>query len=281
MQASLGSRFGRFLLRHWPSSALVVVFGVFFLMPYRIERMFCYYPMKQVDADPSTAGLPFEELQLRAEDGIRIHGWFVPRAGARATLLILHGNAGNIGHRVPWIEMLHRAGAGVLIIDYRGYGRSAGQPLEEGLYRDARAAYAWWREKRSPAAEKLVVVGESLGGAVATELAAREPVAGLILQSTFTNAWDMAKTILPLGLLQPLTSIRFDSVGRIARIRCPKLFIHGNRDEIIPFRLGRKLFELAPEPKEFYEVQGAGHNDLPWVAGPEYEARIARFLASL
>ena len=124
-------------------------------------------------------------------------------------------------------------------------------------------------------------MGESLGGVVAVDLAARAPVAGLILQSTFTTAWDMAKTLLPVGLLQPLAGVHFDSAGKIAGIACPKLFIHGDRDEIVPFRLGQKLYELAPPPKDFYRVRGASHNDLPWVAGPEYVTRIRAFLDAL
>jgi len=127
-------------------------------------------------------------------------------------------------------------------------------------------------------ARKLVLIGESLGGAVAADLAARVPVDGIVLQATFTTAWDMAKTVMPIGLLQPLTGARFDSASKIRRIGCPKLFIHGNRDEIVPFRLGRRLYELAAPPKEFYEVPGAGHNDLIDTAGTEYLNRLRSFL---
>ena len=269
---------GRFALRHWPSTAVLLVVGYAVMKPHLLERTFVYYPMKEIDGDPGLAGLRFEDVWLRTEDGVRLHGWFVPRDGARTTLLVLHGNAGNISHRVPWIEMLHRAGAHVLIFDYRGYGRSEGKPFEEGLYRDSRAAYAWWSAERGRSGERLALIGESLGGAVAVELAGRSQVAGLIVQSSFTNAWDVAKTILPLGLLQPFSGVRFDSAGRIGAIQCPKLFIHGDVDEIIPFRLGKRLFELAPPPKDFYAVSGARHNDLPWIGGPEYVSRISRFL---
>jgi len=274
-------KLAKFALRHWPSaiSALIVVSIV--MTPHLLERMFVYFPTRPLDADPSLAGLPFEDVWLRTEDGLRLHGWFVPREGARATLLVLHGNAGNIGHRVAWIEMLRGASAHVLIFDYRGFGRSEGKPFEEGLYRDARAAYGWWEAARGGSGEKLVLLGESIGGAVATELATRAPVAGLIVQSSFTSARDMARTMLPLGLLQPLAGVRFDSAARISNLRCPKLVIHGDRDEIIPFRLGRRLFELAAPPKDFYVVVGAGHNDLPWVGGAEYVRRIARFLEAL
>jgi len=272
---------GRFLWKHWPSTALAVFALGAIMTPHTLERRFIYYPVKDVTENPSSIGLTYRDLRLETTDHVKLHGWYVPYASSTVTLLILHGNAGNIGHRVPWIEMLHQTGAGILIIDYRGYGNSEGRPYEEGLYRDAQTAHEWWRKERNHTGEKLVLVGESLGGAVAVDLAARVPVAGLIVQSTFTNAWDVANTILPLGLLQPLAGVHFDSAAKIAGIRCPKLFIHGSRDEIVPYRLGKKLYELSPPPKEFYEVQGAGHNDLPWVAGPQYVTRVRNFLHSL
>ncbi|PYU94775.1 MAG: hypothetical protein DMG08_06735 [Acidobacteria bacterium] len=272
---------GRFLWKHWPSTALAVFALGVIMTPHALERRFVYYPDKNVAATPSSVGLTYRDLSLETTDHVKLHGWYVPHPSSTVTLLIFHGNAGNMGDRVPWMEMLHETGAGILIIDYRGYGNSEGDPHEAGLYRDAQTAHEWWRKERGHAGEKLVLVGESIGGAVAVDLAARVPVAGLIVQSTFTNAWDVAKTILPLGLLQPLAGVHFDSAAKIAGIRCPKLFIHGSRDEIVPCRLGRKLYELSPPPKEFYEVQGAGHNDLPWVAGPQYVVRIRNFLHSL
>jgi fermentation-respiration switch protein FrsA (DUF1100 family) len=250
-------------------------------MPHALERFFVYYPIKEVEGDPSRIGLDFEDLSLITDDGVRIHGWFVPCPGSRHTLLVLHGNAGNIGHRLPLVEILHELGAHVLIIDYRGYGRSQGNPFEEGLYRDARAAAAFWVRRFPEPGQRLVLMGKSLGGPVAVDLATHFPVSGLILQSTFTSAWDMAKTLLPIGLLQPLSGVHLDAAAKIGSIRCPKLFIHGSRDEIVPFRLGKKLFDLAPEPKQFLEVPGAGHNDLIWVAGAGYSRAIRDFLAGL
>jgi fermentation-respiration switch protein FrsA (DUF1100 family) len=214
-------------------------------------------------------------------DKVKLHGWFIPNEGARRTILILHGNGGNIEHRLSWISWLHNLGVHVFIFDYRGYGKSEGKPFEAGLYRDAQAAYDWWLRERQPKGEKLILLGESLGGAVAVNLAARVDPAGLILQSTFTSAWDMAKTMLPIGLLQPLINVHYDSAGAIGRIRCPKLFIHGTRDDIVPFRLGRKLYNLAPPPKSFYEVPDANHNDLVNVAGEEYFHRLRAFIASI
>lgn len=269
------------LRNHCLLTALFVLLVLFTMSSRALERMLIYFPTKTVAGNPAQAGLQFQELSLRTEDGIKLSAWFIPHPKARLTLLLFHGNAGNIGHRIPWIELLRPLEANVLIFDYRGYGDSEGSPYEQGLYRDAQAAYDWWYKERAPAEEGLVLVGESLGGAVAVHLAAKAPVAGLVVQSTFTSAWDMAKTLMPLGLLQPLARVHFDSAAKIGGVRCPKLFIHGSRDEIVPLRLGRKLFDLAPAPKQFYEVAEAGHNDLLWVAGQSYTERLRLFLAEL
>ena len=272
---------GRFARRHWV--ILVFLCGVLLLVMTSnvLERMFVYFPSKALEGDPSLLGLEYQDLKIVAEDGVRLHGWFIPQPGAQPTLLILHGNAGNISHRLGWIRLLRELNVHVMIIDYRGYGRSEGKPSEKGLYLDARAAYEWWKRERAAGGSKLVLIGESLGGVVAVDLAARVPVDGIVLQSTFTTAWDMAKTIMPIGLLQPLTGVRFDSATKIQGIGCPKLFIHGNRDEIVPFRLGRRLYDLAAPPKEFFAVPGAGHNDLIGTAGTEYLNRLRSFLEKI
>lgn len=272
---------GRFILRHWLIPSFLIALVLLAMTTDVLERYFIYFPAKELAENPSMLGLQYEDIYFVAEDGVRLHGWFLPQPGAPYTFLILHGNGGNISHRLGWIRLLRALGAHILIFDYRGYGRSEGRPGEQGLYRDALAAYQWWSKERSADKSRLILLGESLGGAVAVELAGRIQVDGLVLQSTFTNAWDMAKTIMPVGLLQPLTGVRFDSSSIIPTIRCPKLFIHGNRDEIVPFRLGRRLFDLAQPPKEFYEVPDAGHNDLIDIAGTEYMDRMRAFLASI
>lgn len=272
---------GRFARNHWPLTGLLVLAIATAMTPHLLERFFIYYPSKELAGNPSHLGLSYQELSLITEDRVQLHGWFVPCAGAGRTLLIFHGNAGNISHRLEWIQLLHELNCHILIIDYRGYGKSQGSPFEDGLYRDARAAHEWWIRERSGTGEQLVVMGESLGGCVAVNLAVGIKPAGLILQSTFTSARDMAKTIMPLGLLQPLTGTHFDSASKIDKLQCPKLLIHGERDEIVPLRLGRRLYELASPPKMFYEVPGAGHNDLVWIAGPEYSRRLRAFLSQL
>lgn len=252
----------------------------FLMSPPRLERLLVYHPTSLLTSDPGDVGLRYQDIQLITDDGVKLHGWFVPREGARATALAFHGNGGNIGHRVEWIRLLHDAGVAVLIIDYRGYGRSEGAPFEEGLYRDARAAYRWWERERKPLGDKLIIAGESLGGAVAVHLASEVSPVALVLQSAFTSIDEMAKTMFPIGLLRPLMKVQFNSAGLIARISCPKLIIHGTRDGIVPFRMGRLLFDLSSEPKEFYAVPDAGHNDLLEIADREYGRRLTAFLVA-
>jgi uncharacterized protein len=272
---------GKLALRYGIPIIIAAAIIGFVMTPHWLEHLFIYYPTKQLEETPRDCGLAYQDLAIVTEDRVKLHGWFVPCDEARSTLLIFHGNGGNIGHRVQWIEMLHRLNVNVMTIDYRGYGKSEGDPFEDGLYRDARAAYQWWVEERKPRGERLIVVGESLGGAIAVNLAARVSPAGLIVQSTFTSARDMAKSMFPLGLLFPLIRVRFDSEKEIAQIHCPKLVIHGTSDEVVPFRLGKKLYEAAPPPKSFYVVPEAGHNDLLWAAGAEYSRRLQSFLSEI
>ena len=272
---------GRHIGRHWILAGFVIFAVGFAMAPHALERLFVYYPSRQLSADPGSVGLGFQDIAVVAEDNVKLHGWFVPTEGANRTMIIFHGNGGNIGDRMSWVRLLHDLGVHVFIFDYRGYGKSEGKPFEEGLYRDARAVYHWWARERQPRGEKLIIVGESLGGAVAVHLAARVPAAALILQSTFTSARDMAKTMFPIGLLLPLTGVRFNSETEVAAIACPKLIIHGTRDEIVPFRLGQRLYDVAPHPKSFYPVPEAGHNDLVWIAGTDYSRQLTAFLSPI
>jgi fermentation-respiration switch protein FrsA (DUF1100 family) len=277
----LWKRAGKFILRRWLLIAMLAFVIGMIMIPYKLERFFVYFPTRQLQHDPKAVGLDFRDIELITEDDIKLHGWFVPCEVSATTVLILHGNGGNIGDRISWVKLLHDLGVNIFIIDYRGYGQSEGKPFEEGLYRDARAAYNWWVAERKARGERLILFGESLGGAVAVNLAERVAPSGLILQSTFTSARDMAKSMFPIGLLQPMLNVHFDSAGAITRIRCPKLFIHGDRDEIVPFRLGQNLFRLAPAPKFFYTVPGAGHNDLLVLAGAEYTRQLKVFLSRI
>jgi uncharacterized protein len=272
---------GRFLRRHWFLEVFLVFVIGFIMFPHNLERMFVYYPVRQITEDPGHIGLSYQNLSIVSEDGVRLHGWFIPCEGANRTLLFFHGNAGNIGDRLFYIETFHKLKVHVFIIDYRGYGKSEGKPFEKGLYRDAWAAYNWWAHERQPGGEKLILFGESLGGAVAVNLASKVRPAGLILQSTLTCAKDIARENLLLRLLFPLANVQFDSSKLISQVVCPKLIIHGTHDEMIPFRFGKALYDRAAFPKTMYVVPEAGHNDLPWVAGEEYSVKLKQFLSDI
>ena len=236
------------------------------------------YPAGDWDA-PARATVPFDDVWLETSDGVKIHGWLARGKGARATILYFHGNAGNLTHRADWIEVLTRLPADVLAIDYRGYGRSEGTPNEAGIYRDAEAAYAYLTETRGVAPQQLIVYGESLGGAPACEIAWRRPCAGLIVQSTFTNARDMASRLTRLPV-RWLVRARFDNAVKIARVRAAKLIVHGRDDEMIPYEMSKRLHEAAAEPKKLIIFDDAGHNDLVWLYQPQLTAAFRAFIES-
>jgi pimeloyl-ACP methyl ester carboxylesterase len=236
-----------------------------------------FQPSRGVDLRLEDLGIEGEEVFLRSEDGVRLHAFFLPAPGASRALLFLHGNAGNASQRLPNAAQLVQLGTHVLLLDYRGFGLSQGKPSEPGVYADARAALAHLVETRGFPEARIVIFGRSLGGAVAVDLAQERGLAGLVLESTFPSVADVARSVLgaPAALL---LRGRFESGRKLARVRCPLLFFHGDRDRVIDFALGRRLFELAPGPKAFETIPGAGHNDTTQVGGRAYFARILRFL---
>jgi len=238
-----------------------------------------YYPIKYPQGfwDLQTE-LRAEDVWLHTADGVRIHGWWVRQGTGHLVTLYLHGNAGNVTYRYSRIREIAAAGSSILMLDYRGYGKSRGWPTEKGLYTDAMTAYQYLVE-RGYRPEQIVLHGESIGCAVAADVASRVPCAAVVLEAPFTSARDVARTVLPVLGALPIPG--FDSTRKIGRIRAPLLFIQGDRDEIIPLRLGQKLFALSPEPKSFWIIEGAGHNDILEAAGPQYRRRLQLFYKSL
>ncbi len=235
-----------------------------------------FFPDRELVATPRHLGLDYEDVELETDAGGRSHGWLIPGASAK-TILWFHGNAGNISHRLDNIRLLHDlVGASILIIDYGGYGRSDGEPSEQRMYADARAALRFLRG-RGVAAEDTVYFGRSLGSAVALDLAVEHPPAKLILETPFESLRAMAGALVPAALAR-IVPQRFDNLGKISRVRCPILFIHGDRDEIVPFEHSRTLFAAAPEPKAHYRIPGATHNDTYVVGGREYFETIRAFI---
>lgn len=180
---------------------------------------------------------------------------------ARATLLWFHGNAGNLSHRLDNIQRLLPLNLNIFIFDYRGYGKSEGEPDGKGIYKDSLAAYNKALELEGVSVDLLFLFGRSLGGICAVETALSNSAHGLILESVFTLASDMLRKIMPLIPLGWAIRSKLDTINKVPELKLPKLFLHGDRDEIIPFDLGRKLYEAAADPKSFYTIRGAGHND--------------------
>ena len=262
------------------------------------EDRLIYFPSKypdgfwDVDNIPSREGeiVPkIEDCYFDTSDGLRLHGWFCSphrKSGgslapihAEMVMLWFHGNAGNITYRYDMMRGTMELPVEIFIIDYRGYGKSEGKPTEHGLYLDARAAWGYLIDNRGIPAEHIIIFGKSLGGAPAIDLASQVEPAGLIVQSSFTSAADMASAVLPF-FPHALLHTKMDSASLIVRVRCPKLFIHSAADEVVPYKLGRRLYELAPEPKQFYEVQGAPHNSTYLVGGKQYFNALRRFIES-
>lgn len=212
------------------------------------------------------------DVWLQTTDGVRLHAWWLAPPNPRLATLHLHGNGGNLTHRVLAAGEIVAAGSAVLLLDYRGYGKSQGRPTEKGLYADADSGYAHLVALGFPP-DRIIIHGESLGTAVAVDLAARNPCAGLILEAPFTSAPDVAARVLPV--LGPLTVRGFDSRAKIGRVHAPLLVIHGDRDEIIPYDLGRALYEAANQPKRFFTAKGSGHNNIPETQG--YRRQLQEF----
>ncbi|MDP6100980.1 MAG: alpha/beta hydrolase [Dehalococcoidia bacterium] len=228
--------------------------------------------------EPESFGLKVEDCYFPTEDGLTLHGWLALSPGAETCILWSHGNAGNLSDRLENIIRMVAIGVNVFIYDYRGYGRSQGRPEEDGLYQDGRAAYDYLTSLSWVAPERLFLFGRSLGGAVALDTALSRPLAGLILESTFTSAKELFAHWYPGTAPGLLDGFRFPSLCKITRLGVPLLVIHGAYDERVPLKHGLKLLAAAPGPKEFYRIDRAGHNDTYFIGGQTYFDRIAAFI---
>jgi fermentation-respiration switch protein FrsA (DUF1100 family) len=262
--------------RAWIVALLVVL--IFFMFQQVLDRL-VYYPMPYPQGDwnlQAQAGA--QDLWFTTRDGIRLNAWWFPKPGSRFATLFLHGNAGNVTHRIDHAQAINSAGSAILVLDYRGYGKSKGHPSERGLTLDAEAGYdALSNVGYDPS--QILLQAESLGSAVAVELASRRPCAGLILESPLASLGEMAATVLPI--IGPLVAHGFNTKTIIGRVRTPLLVLHGDADEIVPFSQGQAVFAAANSPKDFWRIPGAHHNDLLYVAGDQYVPRLRAFYNSL
>jgi uncharacterized protein len=271
----------------WTLLLLVVGLYVGLLLLLRFnESRLIYFPGsgRTLLSPPAHLELPTQRVTIRTEDGLTLGSWLIP-AGADSTgywLLICHGNAGNLSEfdRPVHYAGLRRLGLNLLAFDYRGYGESEGVPTEAGLYKDAQAAYRYLREELGVPSDRIIVFGHSLGSAVAVDLVSRVPAAGLIADGALTSVIQLGQELYPYIPVRWIGRSRFSSIDKIAEVSVPKLFLHAKGDEVVPIAHGRRLFEAAPPPKTFIELQG-GHGDAFEVDSTNYFGSIRRFVAAL
>ena len=270
-----------FLRRLLPGIAIAGGIGAVEVFRQRFQERQTFVPDRYPNGiwDPSPYGVEAEDVFFQSPDGTQLHGWWMPFKRARGTVLYCHGNSGNITHRIGVYRHMRRLKLNVLAFDYRGFGRSDGKPTEKGVYADARAAYDFLLSEIGETFDRVVLFGHSLGGAIAIDLALERPVVGLVAQSTFTSAKEMARIRFPSVPMHIIASNHFRSIEKVAQLEgVPKLFIHGTSDETIPYALGERLFEASAEPKEWYSVPYAGHNDVYRHGGVRYLWRVSRFM---
>lgn len=239
-----------------------------------------HIPGRSIDATPDAIGLTYKEVRLETEDAVHLHAWHVPAPDPRATMIFFHGNAGNISHRLDSIRIFHELRLSVLILDYRGYGQSEGRPSERGTRRDARAAWRHLVDERGVPPGGIVLFGRSLGAAVAADLAREVEPGALMLESPFRTVPDLAQDLYPFLPARWLSRFQYAIEKYVRDIPAPKLIIHSEDDEIIPFRHGQAVFDAAAEPKRMLVLRG-GHNTGFLVSESEYRHGIERFLADV
>jgi fermentation-respiration switch protein FrsA (DUF1100 family) len=270
----------------WILAAVILVYLGLLILLRAFESHLIYFPGQQgrLIPPPPALALPVERVEIPTDDGVTLVAWIIPTAleSTGYWLLICHGNAGNLSEfdRPLHYAGLHRLGLNLLAFDYRGYGESGGIPSEEGLYRDAQAAYRYLREKKDVEPGRIILFGHSLGSAVAVDLATRVPVAGVILDGAFTSAVERGQELYPYIPVRWIARSRYNSMEKISQVRVPKLFLHAVGDDVIPIPHGRRLYQAAPPPKTFVELQG-GHGDAFEVDSANYFGAIRRFIHAL
>jgi len=276
------------MTRRWIIPILSLVLGISLLslgghslLPV-FERQLIYFPTAADDGwpMPQLANGDLEEIELVTEDGVRVFVWHVTTRQPRiATILFFHGNGGNVFHRAEHIDGMAAQGLDVVLLEYRGYGKSTGIPSEDGLYRDAEAAYRYVTEDRGVDPHEIVLYGESLGSAVAVEIATRRVVSGLVVTSGFTSVREVGRLYYPFlpAAAFRLISHRYETLEKIGKLAIPVLVIHGTQDSIIPFSMGQTLFESLAGPRHWLPIEGADHNNVPEIGGSVYFNRLAEF----
>ena len=258
----------------------ISVYAALSIYIYFMQAGLIFYPNmpgRNLISTPENIGLTYQNVEFVTEDNVKLHGWFIPNKNAKGTILFFHGNAGNISHRLDSIALFHDLELNIFIIDYRGYGQSEGKTTEKGTYRDAEAAWHYLNHTQGISGKQIIIFGRSLGASIASWLANKHTPAALIIESGFTSVPSMGQRFYPFLPIRWLTYFKYDTKQYVKNILCPVLVAHSKDDEIIPYDEGREIFEAAPEPKLFLEMQG-GHNDGFIISGTSYVTGLKSFI---
>lgn len=238
------------------------------------------FPDRALGASPSEIGLNYEDVSLTTSDNERLHGWYIPALDSRGALLFFHGNAGNISHRLESLKIFHELGLDTLIIDYRGYGQSTGKASEQGTYLDAQAAWDYLIITRGIPADRIIVFGRSLGGAVGAWLGVQHTPAAVIIESSFSSGVDMAHRLYPFLPARLITRLHYPVADYAARLDCPVLVVHSRHDEIIPFTMGKAIYAAVKQQKKFLELRG-DHNNGFLISQQDYIVGLKDFTQAI
>ena len=263
---------------------LAIGYSAILLLVWIFGDRLIYFPNYpgRMSGDWQPEGLAVQDVWLRTADGVKLHSWWIPAEGAQFTFLVFHGNAANIANRTALYQFLRDLPANVLAVEYRGYGRSEGQPSENGLYQDAAAAWEYAVHNRGISPSRVIAFGASLGTAVAVDLATRRDVAGIVLVAPFASSKAVARRVYSfLPGSGSVVRSKFDTAAKLTHICAPILIAHCTGDPVLPFALGEEVYRLAPEPKVFLRVEGSCHEEALLMAPAAYRAQLLSFLRQI
>lgn len=261
----------------WILVSVIIGYMLICLLLYFFQSNMMYYPVKEIFQTPAAMGLEFEDVSFESQNGSEIAGWYVPAKGGKATVLFSHGNAGNISGRLETIRILNNLNLNVLMYDYQGYGKSEGSSSEETTYQDALAAWNFLKQNKQIPSTEIILMGRSLGGAVSAWLATKTDPAALILESSFTSAKDLAAEIYPIFPVRWLMKFDYPTAEYLKKLSIPVLITHSKDDQLVPYHHGKELYEIASQPKSFFEMKG-DHGNSHIVTGQEYVMALKDFV---
>jgi len=265
-------------------AALLIAYGLILLAVRLFENKIIFYPdyPGRLDGDWNPNSLPLEDVWMVTSDRVKLHAWWIPNPRARFTFLAFHGNAGNIAGRAEVYRFLWQLPANVLAIEYRGYGHSEGSPTEAGLYLDAQAGYDYAFHSLNIPPQRMISFGQSLGTAIAVDLAAQRPVAAVVLEAPFPSTRAVARRVYPyLPGVALVAKSRFDTTEKLGRVHAPVLIVHCTQDPVIAYSLGEQVYQRASSPKFFFRVDGMCHEEASLVAPARYRQQLLEFLSGI